>query len=154
LEEFWRANEQTEIQIYQEAYVKLGRNFAQVFVFNTEEERRTFEATYFQQYIPIITNNRWILKAELLQRIQQQLNTRSGETPLVDFSIANSNEYALFLGTIQSNQPKDTALLTANNTIISNARMIFDIAHAHSIMFEQSKQGHDLHIESSSSKSE
>jgi hypothetical protein len=138
----WQGAEQEISKAHQDVHVKLGGVIYRVFVFDTEEERNEFQHDEGMQGILSAGDIRWILKSNLINKTNKRYIGLE-KVGLMDFAIADANDYVLWFKLLPFTKELFRAILTIDPTIVNQARTIFDIAYQNSQRFPQAERQPD-----------
>jgi hypothetical protein len=147
--DLWQKDETEKSLAFHEAIMKHA-TVTRIFVFDTDSDRREFEGHPNAQRILSMGNVHWILKKELLIKARERVSFEGQEHELIDFAIANKNDYILWfqLGSFDHNKLR-RAVVTVDSSVVSRARNIFDVALANSetFTFSSTNVNHDIQLE-------
>jgi hypothetical protein len=133
--DLWQNDEQEISKAHQDIHIKLGGQIYRIFVFDTDSDRQDFQNDPSKKDILSSGDIRWIIKDKLTDNLRERLQTNFRNLDLIDFAIADNSNYVLWFQLTDSTKKLERALLTINDKVISQARLIFDVAYANSQKF-------------------
>lgn len=136
-QDLWQNDEQEISKAYQDIHIKLGGQLYRIFLFDNPSDLQVFRSDPQKSEIMSKGNTRWIYKNDFFAHVQSRLHLNLTHDDLIDFAIANNNDYVLWFRLDEESGRLNRATMTISSNTINKARTILDVAYAHSVSFQQ-----------------
>ena len=135
-QDLWLNHEVKISQAHQDLFINLRGYLSRVFVFDSQEDVINFQENEINMEIIATGETYWILKDTLIKAVEEHTQQKFPDPQLIDFAIANENDYVLWFHTDEKSRRLNSAELTIEIKIVDIAATIFSIARSEGHRFD------------------